>query len=513
MPTLRIRSPRQIPGFTYNTPKELWGFLTPPGRGLPRKIAHDVLNANADTLGLDGLTLTAWRHIVSIGADHVILSQRLDDKPIHRAYVTVHMDKRGRVYLIKNRAIPKAFLPKRISRFRLTAARAAAQARRSIRARGATMRTFPPLACWFPRGKHVAPAWRVRIHRKTPRHRSEWIVFVHADTGSILSKYDNLAAASVRGRLFDPNPLARVSVKALTRKAPKGAPRRAVPPPDEAYEPVVINGLPASGLLDGRRVSTRLTKNRIRIRGSFDLPSSSPHFEEVMAYYHVDGAMRHIEDLGYRGRLRIFKKETLPMRVNAHGTREDNSWYSPGDRTLTFGTGGIDDAEDGETIVHEFGHALQDAICPDFGQSAEAAAMGEGFGDYLAASVFEAKKPRRLRKLVMSWDAFETSDARVPRLRTVDSPMTFESFDHSAAADEHENGQIWSATLWQVRRCYDDSRDADRVIVESHFQLDGFTTFARGARAILDADRHLHNGRHVARLKRIFRSRGIGPVE
>ncbi len=27
---------------------------------------------------------------------------------------------------------------------------------------------------------------------------------------------------------------------------------------------------------------------------------------------------------------------------------------------------------------------------------------------------------------------------------------------------------------------------ADRLIVESHFQLDGFTKFARGARAILD---------------------------
>ena len=59
---------------------------------------------------------------------------------------------------------------------------------------------------------------------------------------------------------------------------------------------------------------------------------------------------------------------------------------------MLFGTGDIDEAEDGETILHEFGHALQDAIWPDFGQSQEAAAMGEGFGDYFAASFTAEKK-------------------------------------------------------------------------------------------------------------------------
>jgi hypothetical protein len=54
---------------------------------------------------------------------------------------------------------------------------------------------------------------------------------------------------------------------------------------------------------------------------------------------------------------------------------------------------------------------------------------------------------------------------------------------------------------------------ADRVIVDSHFQLDGFTTFARGGRAILDADANLYGGAHVSALRNVFRRRGIGPVE
>ena len=81
-----------------------------------------------------------------------------------------------------------------------------------------------------------------------------------------------------------------------------------------------------------------------------------------------------------------------------------------------------------------------------------------------------------------------------------------------ASADEHANGQIWSATLWDIWKAIG-RRAADRVVVESHFQLDGFTTFARGARALLDADRNLYRDRHRTSLRRIFRRRGIGPVE
>jgi len=176
--------------------------------------------------------------------------------------------------------------------------------------------------------------------------------------------------------------------------------------------------------------------------------------------------------------------------VDARGTRDDNSWYSPGERTLTFGTGDVDDAEDGETVLHEFGHALQDAICPDFGQSPEAAAMGEGFGDYFAASFFAAKKRDPYVEAVMSWDG-ALGDGDPPCVRRVDSRLTYESFDHGPRADEHDNGQIWSATLWDIWKATG-RPVADRIIVESHFQLDGFTTFARGARAILDADRNLY---------------------
>jgi extracellular elastinolytic metalloproteinase len=116
----------------------------------------------------------------------------------------------------------------------------------------------------------------------------------------------------------------------------------------------------------------------------------------------------------------------------------------------------------------------------------------------------------------MTWDGILFADGREPNrppcVRRLDSGLTYESFDHSAAADEHANGEIWSATLWDIWSRLGRGR-ADRLIIESHFQLDGFTSFAKGARAIVDADRNLFRGRQVTALKQIFRRRGIGPVE
>ena len=144
--------------------------------------------------------------------------------------------------------------------------------------------------------------------------------------------------------------------------------------------------------------------------------------------------------------------------------------------------------------------------------------MGEGFGDYLAASFFADRKTKRRRMLlnvVMTWDGILCPDATTsngaPCVRRVDRALTYESFDHAANADEHDNGEIWAATLWDIWKALG-RQVADPIIVESHFQLDGFTTFAKGARAILDADRNLYRGKHLSALRKIFHRRGIGPV-
>ncbi|HEY7870877.1 MAG TPA: M36 family metallopeptidase [Methylomirabilota bacterium] len=504
MRKLGARSFKTIPGQYYKTPKELWGFRSDRGAGSPAAIARAFLDANQDTLGiaaaLDRLDLR--RVIHARGADHVILQQRWRRRRIHRGYVTVHIGRDRRVYLVKSRAVPEDVL-QAAEEPRLGVGRAVRVARASARrGRGSARVIGRPELLWYPARRLLHPAWRVRVHRTRPR--AEFIIYVHAITGRVISRYDNLAAATGRATVFLPNPMAR----ARDFRPLDGA-GRVQKPPETAYARVTLTGLLGTGRLDGRRVSTWLTASRVRnARREFSVPSFRAGFEEASAYYHLNAAIAYLETLGYRGARRIFARA---LEVDARGTRDDNSWYSPGERTITFGTGGVDDAEDGETVLHEFGHALQDAICPDFGQSLEAAAMGEGFGDYFAASFFASRKPRAYRDTVMAWDGAD-GEGDPPALRRLDSRLTYESFDHRPEADEHDNGPIWAAALWDIWKATG-RRVADRIIVESHFQLDGFTTFARGARAILDADRNLYRGRHAATLRRILRRRGIGPVE
>jgi hypothetical protein len=109
----------------------------------------------------------------------------------------------------------------------------------------------------------------------------------------------------------------------------------------------------------------------------------------------------------------------------------------------------------------------------------------------------------------LPWEEEWAHDGR-PYLRRLDGDLTYRNFVHRLD-HEHRNGLIWSATLWDIRRALG-RRVADRIIVDSHFQLDGYTRMARGARAVIDADNNIYGGRHAPHLRRVFARRGIGPV-
>ena len=509
MRALREGSYRTVPGEFYGTPKELWGFRSARGSGSAMQVAREFLRANQELLGLRGIRgrLKKSADIRSLGARHVILQQRHHGLRMHRAYVTVHVGSDRRVYLVKNRAMPKEFLPEPAEP-RFDAEGAVRRARRFLEYGKKDTADEQTELLWYPWNDELRLSYKVRLHVAEPRE--EWILYLDAGVRGteVFSYFDNLANASATARVFNPNPVITLGDHRLLLHA-TGRPKRKVP--EDAYWMVELGDLDGSGYLDGKRVTTAPTgENRAWSgNGDFSFDSRAPEFEEVMAYYHLDFAIRYLEGLGYRGDRAIFR---APLPVNVHAIPEDGSWYSPGWKQLFFGLGGgVNDAEDAETILHEFGHALQDAICPDFGQSKQAAAMGEGFGDYLALSFFSENRPKAYERCVMTWDGITFDENDPPCVRKLDSGLSFESFDWEGEDAVHANGRIWGETLWEIWNALG-KETADTLIVESHFQLDGFTTFARGARAILDADRNLRAGRNQGRLKRIFRGRGIGPV-
>src|SRR5882724_4858616 len=179
MRKLGAKSFKSIPGKYYGTPKELWGFRSDRGDGSPPAIALTFLEANHETLGItEALARLDVRRVIhGLGADHVILQQLWRRRRIHRGYVTVHIGRDRRVYLVKSRAVPDDVL-REAEEPRIAAGRAVRAALAGVRRGHGRVRVVgKPELLWYPAKRLLHPAWRVRIHRTEPR--AEILTYVH----------------------------------------------------------------------------------------------------------------------------------------------------------------------------------------------------------------------------------------------------------------------------------------------------------------------------------------------
>jgi len=72
----------------------------------------------------------------------------------------------------------------------------------------------------------------------------------------------------------------------------------------------------------------------------------------------------------------------------------------------------------------------------------------------------------------------------------------------------HEDGEIWSACLWEVRTLLG-IKKADTIIIESIFYLNQYSGFKDGALAVIQAEKNLNGGKKTRKLEKLFRERGI----
>ncbi len=72
----------------------------------------------------------------------------------------------------------------------------------------------------------------------------------------------------------------------------------------------------------------------------------------------------------------------------------------------------------------------------------------------------------------------------------------------------HADGEMWSASLWQIRMAVGQAV-ADRDILESHFLLTPTSLFADGANALIQADEALYGGAHVDVIRGAMHARGF----
>ncbi|MGW0608372.1 M4 family metallopeptidase [Streptomyces sp. NPDC002644] len=339
--------------------------------------------------------------------------------------------------------------------------------------------------------------------RRTPRRTTAAAVAVAALAGLATAGTAVAAEDTPVGRVFMVNPVQSSGDQTLV-----DAKDAASAVPDSAYALAALRNLDGSGRLSGRWVTVRSeTGAPATVAEAAGYDRHDDGFEQVMAYFWINEAQEYLQGLGFGSELPGVNDRAQPVRLNQWGA--DNSYYTDKKTEIRLGKGGVDDAEDAEVIVHEYGHAVHHAQVPGYGTSVEAGAIGEAFGDYLAVTVGEHAAARygweRNADLacVADWDAVPYSGT--PHcLRRIDGTKTYAD----RVGQVHADGQIWSRALFDIRQALG-ARAADRVIVNAQFDFAPDTGFADAAAATIATAEEMYGAKAAAAVRAAFHARQI----
>lgn len=346
-------------------------------------------------------------------------------------------------------------------------------------------------------------AWRVVIPSAQPL--GDFEVLVDALSGAAVGIRD-LLRQSRRGhaQLYNPNPVAQSRRSSGVRRDhhDKNTARLT-----SLRRPVTLYDIrEGQRCLRGKWVHAKVGREAREVckRGLewWGVKRSQNRFEALMTYFHMDRAQRYIRDLGFgRGGAEGINKRTQVAVADAF--RDDNSYFSPATRRIRFGSGGVDDAEDADVIVHEYGHAIQDDQLRGFGLGDQAGAIGEGFGDYWAA-VMSSRSPGTSDRddvCVFDWDGVSwgrfvlSFDRRCGR--RADRDDTLSQIQAACQYQIHCVGEVWSSALWDLRDQIG-GRAFDRILLSSQFMYTPNEHFDEAVNHLIDADVALNGGGNAA---------------
>ena len=325
---------------------------------------------------------------------------------------------------------------------------------------------------------------------------------------------DSLATGSAR--VFDPDPVTTLKNPALHDGSP--AADFAM-----AYQTVALLEVTETGgkfFLDGPWV--RLadfeppnTDPSSTTNGRWTAERGDLAFNDAMTYFHIDRSQRYIQSLGFSN------IQAGPIVVDANGVNgTDNSHFVPSTNRLAFGHGCIDDNQDADVILHEYGHAITHAINPNwFG--GDSGGIGEGFGDYWAESSSYASPngPSFQTFQTFDWDAaggcwpgrrLDITSAQA----TYDPTQTYGA--HQPIGGGVASDELWSTPLYQahvkLRQAGVPRAEIDQIVLQSMFGIGSGFSMRDLAKNVVDTAKTLFPmGSHATVFETEFKALNILP--
>jgi Zn-dependent metalloprotease len=498
----------------------------PGKKSQPERSTRGFLKGHAPGLGMqvDGKDLKLVQTKRGLSTHHTRFQQLFAGHPIYNAQVIVGQNAGGRVHrvhsgYIRNPLVVGNTTPT-ISKDEAETIAIAALLRQHSGEGDPELRA-PTVAelNWYPlTERQIVLVWTLTLRSREPF--GDFLTLVDANTGEVLLQENLLVFTdSGQGYAYVPNPVQTSGDPTVTDN--DDATDAVL---DGARSDVVLEGLNAGTLLKGgfADVATLDPPFCPRPDGCADADEadrmyfydrSDPRFEQVVAYHAIDTAQRYVHALGYDddsgppNGIRDF-----PTLANVHWFNDDRSFYDPSTDTLHFGDGGVDDAEDADIVVHEYGHAIQrdqNACWPGGQNDGDMRAMGEGFSDYWAATVYAAEGDPAHQSnhaaCVGEWDSTSYRVGNPTCLRRVDGTKRY---PQDLVGDVHLDGEIWSAALWDIRNVLG-GPTTDQIVLEHQFSVPCAATMPQAALEMIAADAQLNGGINENVLREKFCDRGI----
>jgi hypothetical protein len=474
-----------------------------PFPGTPEQAARTFLKHHEDWVGVDPVAdnLRMVRTVESPMGHHVTFERIVRGIPVYPGDLVVTFDKQNKVVFYFSSLfnvtgdLPTATM--------LSAENAVEIAYRHLNPmEKSSDAPQTALVVWAGDNRDAAVCWRVRQYLSDPM--GDWEVLVDAQNGTIRRVVDRARNIDGTGLVFRPDPLTTAGATYGSAGYTDG---------NDASTPQLF----AQEFLDTLRDIT-LVSGVYKLQGpacriaDFESPTVAPvtathpdsfrfnrqaqGFEDVMVYYQITLSQAWIQSLGFNN------IQNTSMQIDPHGVNgDDNSHFIPSTNRIAYGEGGVDDAEDADVIWHEYGHAIQSGTVPGWGGGDEDA-MGEGFGDYWAASYSHTISTFHDR-WVYNWDGHNPYwDGR-----TVNANYTYPANN----TDIYSGGQIWSQACFETM--LDIGRATmDQMVLQHHFMLGSTSTMPTAARALIAADQALNGDVNRNFLFARFQPRGLLPA-
>ena len=513
---------------------------------------EDVLRQNADRFGLpaslNNLTLVKVQE--SITGKHYHYQQMLHGLPVDRAEIIVSIGKNGQLQKIFNETryisdkVDANAVNQLYNTSQITEDQALDLGWNNMKVQHALVNTPSTELVWVPTKDGVQLARKVRIEAQMPT--GGFVQYLNAHDGTVIDSYTTslprkgerslaaranvggavldrsaatravsrqggrtvMAAQTVAsgingsGYAFDPDPRTVLNTDALTDTSPASA-------FDAAYSTKTLRDLTVTAgvyklsgpFVNIKNIEAPATAPSTTTNGVWTAKRGNNAFDDTNVYFHLDQSQRYIQSLGFTGTKSIINR---PLDVDTDGVNgDDNSHYSggaAGSDYLAFGHGCVNDSEDADVILHEYGHGIQANIDSSW-SGGDTGAMGEGFGDYWAASYSYSTPNGKIYhpEWAFSWDGHGACwDGRLLNRTTAKYNASKTYAAHQSVTEggvTFQSDELWSAPLYQsmvaLIAAGKPRASIDQIILEAHFGLGSNVKMPAMATAIVNAAKTL----------------------